>query len=668
MNIKSLLLLSASLLSLSGLRAQCVGPLPIADASISHTVICEGEDFELIAQQSPGLTYAWTGPNGFSGNNPIEVLGPAIPAMSGDYILIVTDGPCVSLGDTVSITVLPAPAVTVSNDGPKCVSQNAEFTASATGNGPFTYIWFNPQQDSVGTGPVFQVNNLTSDNFGVWQVLVIDDNGCESLELINLDLGPGPDLDITANGIQCFGDRNGMATVVPTSGVAPYLYSWSPSGQSGSVATGLPSGTQTVTVTDADGCVTTESVVIAGANQIFVNPSTTPSSCAIDDGTATANATGGAGGFTYVWDDPAAQSTATATGLGAGTYTVIATDQNGCPVSGTAQVNNVNPPNVIMLDSVNVSCFGGSDGMIRGTGNLGTPGYTYEWSPSGGNDSIATGLSAGTYTLTVTDAAGCQVSASVTLEEPDPIVLNASATDAECGLFNGTATASASGGTGSFTFSWSNGANTANVNDLPEGNYTVTVTDQNFCTETASVTVGLVGNLDIAISASATLVDPGDNVQLQVDLLNGATNATYAWSPNTNISCTNCSNPNVFPEENTTYVVVVTTADGCTATDSVLIEIIEPCAEFFLPNTFTPNGDGENDELCFFGQDCVASYHLVIFNRWGEIVFESKDENECWNGDFNEKPLNTGSFAFKLMITSLEGEEVVKSGKITLIR
>lgn len=668
MNIKTLLLLSLPILGFTELRAQCTGPLPVANASISHTVICEGEDFELIAQQSPGFTYDWAGPNNFTGNNPIEVLGPATTDMTGDYILTVTDGPCQSLGDTVSITVLPAPAVTASNDGPKCVSQDVEFTASATGNGPFTYIWINPQQDSVGSGPVYQVNNLTSNNFGVWEVLVIDDNGCESLEFINLDLGPGPDLDITPVGEECFGDENGMATVVPTSGAAPYSYSWSPSGQNGAVATGLPGGTQTVTVTDDDGCVTTESVVIPSADQLFINPSSTPSSCTTDDGTATANASGGAGGFTYVWDDPSGQSTATATGLGAGPYTVIATDQNDCSISGTVQVNNVNPPNIIMLDSVNVSCFDGSDGSARGTGNLGTPGYTYEWSPSGGTDSIATGLSAGTYTLTVTDAAGCEVSASVTLEEPDSIVLNATSTDAECGLYNGAASASASGGTGSFSFNWSNGANTADISDLTSGAYTVTVTDQNFCTASETVNVDVVGNLAISISASQTLIDPGQNVQLEVDLLNGATDGSYSWTPNTDITCTNCSNPTVSPEDNITYVVGVTTADGCTATDSISIEIIEPCAEFFLPNTFTPNGDGENDEFCFFGQECVESYHLVVFNRWGEIVFESKDEAECWNGEFNDQALNTGSFAFKLMITSTEGEEVIKSGKITLIR
>ncbi len=153
---------------------------------------------------------------------------------------------------------------------------------------------------------------------------------------------------------------------------------------------------------------------------------------------------------------------------------------------------------------------------------------------------------------------------------------------------------------------------------------------------------------------------------------------TYVWTPSSGLSCTTCSNPSASPGVTTTYTVVVTDANGCTATDAVTVFVIpdpDPCAgvgidnAFYLPNAFSPNNDTENDELCLLGrEDCINEFTIHIFSRWGEEVFTSDLKTFCWNGSYKGKELNTAVFTYYLKAVLTSGAEVVRQGNITLVR
>lgn len=119
--------------------------------------------------------------------------------------------------------------------------------------------------------------------------------------------------------------------------------------------------------------------------------------------------------------------------------------------------------------------------------------------------------------------------------------------------------------------------------------------------------------------------------------------------------------------QTTTYVVTVTTDDGCTSTDSTIIIVEQPCTELFVPTIFSPNGDGKNDVLCVYGS-CVASIQFDIYNRWGERVFSTQDQSDCWDGIYKGKMLNTVTFAYKLKVTLTDGQEIEDAGNINLVR
>ncbi|WP_294207338.1 T9SS type A sorting domain-containing protein [uncultured Chryseobacterium sp.] len=220
--------------------------------------------------------------------------------------------------------------------------------------------------------------------------------------------------------IACNGGSNGSATVVPSGGVAPYSYSWAPSGGTAATATGLSAGTYTVTVTDNSGCQTTRTFTInQPASAVSGTTVVTNVACnGASNGAINLTPAGGTAPYTFNWGGGV--TTEDRTGLAAGTYTVVITDANGC----TATVNAVvtQPTALVATTSqTNIACNGGSTGTATVTVTGGTAPYTYSWSPSGGTAATASGLAAGTYTVTVTDANGCTLTRTVTITQSGPV-------------------------------------------------------------------------------------------------------------------------------------------------------------------------------------------------------------------------------------------------------
>lgn len=288
-----------------------------------------------------------------------------------------------------------------------------------------------------------------------------------------------------STNVTCNGDNNGSATASATGGTSSISYSWS-NGDSGATVSGLSAGTYNVTATDGT-TSSSVSVTITEPLAVTVSVSGTNATGGNDNGSATATAGGGTPSYSYNWSNGG--STATINNLGAGTYTVTASDSKGCQGTGSVVIEDTggNPVNVSISSSSNVSCNGGNDGSSTAAGTGGVATITYSWS-NNATGATASGLAAGTYTVIASDGTTSS-SASVVITEPIELGGTISGTNPTAGNNDGSVTVSPTGGTPAYSYNWSNGGNTATITNLGAGTYFVTVTDDNNCQATGNITL-----------------------------------------------------------------------------------------------------------------------------------------------------------------------------------
>ncbi len=379
---------------------------------------------------------------------------------------------------------------------------------------------------------------------------------------------------ITPTNVSCFGRTDGQALAVVTGGTPGFTYAWSNTATT-NPATGLGGGPISVTVSDANSCQASASATISVPAQIGLTTTTTPVTCGgTNDGTATANATGGTTPYSYLWSSLPPQTFQTATVLGVGSYNVTVTDNAGCTVSATANVQSATTI-VVTTDSVkNVQCFGAGNGGVYITTSGGQTPYTFAWS-----NNIATednpNLGPGTYTLTVSDNIGCSVSNTYIIAEPPVLTAAVSFTfnprcnDGHDGIIN----INAGGGVQPYTYNWSpTGAGTQNLNNVGAGTHSVTVSDASLCTATATATLTQPTPYTIALSTTNLLCFGQTNGSATVTVSGQTSPYTYFWSNFATTSSTNGLNAGPFS-------VVIEDANGCdtivtsTVTSPAQIEI-----------------------------------------------------------------------------------------------
>ena len=470
----------------------------------------------------------------------------------------------------------------------------------------------------------------------------------------------------SVQNLNCNNVNAGTATASTSGGLGPYTYSWT-GGQKTQVAVGLAAGTYVVTITDAKGSTTTSSVTITSPAPITTTIATVKATCGGSDGSAVVTALGGAGNYSYGWSTNA--SGPTANNLSAGNYNVTVTDINGCSTITTAVINNNGGPSVSSVNSGTILCKGASTGSATVSISPSTGPYTYSWSngTSGTTTSLTNSvnsLPAKTYSVTVTDANGCITTTTVTVGEPITglAINNITAGKSSCGTSDGSVVATAIGGTGNYSYSWSNGETSAKDSLLSAGTYTVTATDGKGCTQTQTAAVMSSPGPTGSISASALTIKLGASVTLTA-----AGGNTYLWNPSSTLTCVNCAITIATPKETTTYCVLVTDKNNCKDSVCTKINVEIPCGQVAIPSAFSPNGDNTNDLECVYG-NCIETLHLVIFDRWGEKVFETTDPKQCWDGTYQGTLENTAVFVYQLEATTTGGDKVVKSGNISLIR
>ncbi|NVO04059.1 MAG: gliding motility-associated C-terminal domain-containing protein, partial [Bacteroidetes bacterium] len=673
----------------TGTVTATVNALPVVTASSISDTVCAGQTINLTSLPNGGTSYIWSGPNSFSNATQNPSIVSSTVAATGIYTVTAIIGGCSNTA-TTSITVNPLPSITV-NSPTICSGAFAVLTA----NGGTTYAWsngstLNPITVSPGTNASYTVTGST--------------DGCSGSAISLVTVGPS--LNITVNSPTiCNGD-----TVVLTAGGGT-TYSWS-NGSTINPISVYPSSTTSYSVTGTTAGCTGSAITTVTVTQ---NPVITVNDTTVCNGVMailTAN-----GGTTYLWNTGASTNPILVSPSSSTTYTVVGTT-NGC--SGTAistvTVNpiptiTVNSPTICPSTSAILTANGGStyswsngstlnptsvspvsttSYTVTGTAlgctstaistvtvspnlniTVNNPticagsnatltalgGTTYEWSNGSSTNPISVSpVSTTSYTVTGTTS-GC-TGTTITTVTVTPLPV-ASITGDQLICAGASSTLTATGGT---SYLWSNSASTQSITVYPtsSNNYSVTVTN-NGCSSTASYNVD-IAPIPIANAGSDTTIAGGSSIQLV-----GTGGGTYLWTPSTGLSCTNCANPIANPEITTTYILQITDTNGCSNLDTVNIFIDIECGEVFIPNVFSPNTDGKNDVQCVHGK-CIQTMVFSIYDRWGEKVFESEDLNNCWDGNYKGKPLNTAVFVYYLKATMKDGTEVIKKGNITLIR
>ena len=465
------------------------------------------------------------------------------------------------------------------------------------------------------------------------------------------------------SNVLCNGASNGIATATVTGGTVTYTYSWS--NGSSTVSTSNPTGavlsagSYTVNVTDNTGiCTATATVTITQPATLADGAPTLNSNvlCFGGDGSATAaTPTGGTAPYTYAWNGGATSTNATNASLTAGTYTVNVTDANGCIVNSAGTVTLTQPATPLAdgaptLNS-NVLCFGGDGSATAAIATGGTAPYTYAWNGGATSTNLTNAaLSAGTYTVNVTDANGCMVNSSGTVTITQPAAVTALSfvnNNASACANSGSATVTPGGGNTPYTYSWTGGNTTATATGLSGGSYTVTVTDSSGCSASSSITISQAPALGITTTSVNDNSQGACNGMATATATGGTAPYTYKWSPG---GGTNDTINGKCPGH---YCCVVTDSLGCkdsTCVTIILTGIADIDGSSSLINVYPDPNTGD-----FTITGLTQGQVIDIYNSLGQKIKSKIADNSTMQFDIS----SYGNGIYLINIQNKDGSRAV---------
>lgn len=543
--------------------ASITQPANALTTTITHTnPKCNGGKGGTATSHPKGGTipyiYSWS-------TTPVQTTAGLTGLGAGTYFLKVTDSKGCTVSDSVIVTQPPAMILATTENPSGCglSTGSASVTISSGGVHPFTYSW--------NTTPVQTGSTASTIPAGIYKVTVTDSNGCKNNTSVTVANTGGATASISAStNVTCRGGSTGSATVTATGGASPYTYSWSTTpSQTTATASALKAGTYTVKVTESNGCTSFVSVIITQpATALKGSVTALDPNCNGGTGSATALPTGGTPGYSYSWKTIPVQTTQTATNLSAGTFTVTITDANGCRSRDTIVISQPSALTTVITKS-NISCNGGANGDAAVTAAGGTAPYTYSWSTTPVQTTrTVTGLTAGTYTITVTDSKGCLKTKTVNLTQPTAILLTTNTVNANCGLPDGSASVTVSGGKPAYHYSWNTVPvqTTWTASGIAAGIYKITVTDTVGCSQNATITVHNANAATASMTSTKINCYGSSTASATVAITGGVAPFTYSW--NTSPAQTAATATNLGAGF---YSVKITDANGCVTNDTVAI-------------------------------------------------------------------------------------------------
>ena len=499
-----------------------------------------------------GYTYSWS---------PVQSSTDSVSGVgAGTYTVVVTDSNSCTITASGAVTQPLSNIIVAQQITPvKCNSDSNGAIALTVngGTGGYIYNWSSGQSTPT-------ISGLPG---GIYNLSVTDAAGCVST-LSDTLINPAKITDtiISTNVHPCFGDHNGTATITVSGGVAPISVLWSTSDTSFAINR-LAAGTYTVTITDANGCQSGDTIKITRPTRLKDSITVSNVLCFgsnIETVTVAAWGSYASGGYTYTWS-PNVGNTPVITGVAPGTYIVTVTDTAGCKVIDTAVVSQPASPLSINAVVSNVTCNNANNGSITVSATGGTGSYTYKWT-TGQTTATISGLSGGPYTVTVTDGNGCTMSLTETVINPVTITSSIVGANVTCASAkNGSATLTVNGGTSPYTFFWSDFETTQNISNLAGGTYRVIITDSNGCHHNDSVVISEPLPLSATVSVTNIGCNGGNTGKVIVTVTGGTPGVggyIYNWSP------VPSSTDSVTGLAAGTYNVTVTDSNSCTIADS----------------------------------------------------------------------------------------------------
>jgi gliding motility-associated-like protein len=628
----------------------------------NNKTICAGDTINLsVTNLNPSnpLSYSWTPPTYIlSGANTATPL--VDPPVTTSFIVTATDLTGCTKKDTVIVNVSAIlPHTTIHNISCFGFHDGNASVHPTGGIGIYSYEWSNGSL----------VNHADSLDAGTYYVTITDGVPCE--QVIQVIITEPPQLliqNITTQNVDCDSICDGWATVFPTGGTIPYHYQWI-TGQTLQTADSLCAGSFQVIVTDTNGCIVQSIANITDTSNFNAQvDSLIPPLCYGDcNALAYASGIGGQLPYSYHWDS--GDTLYFSDSYCAGTHHVIVVENAGCLRNIYFQVANPDSLFTVPGTVTPPSCYGFHDAQAQMGASGGSPQYSYLWD-NGQDSSVAVGLGSGMYYVTVTDSHNCKTIDSVYIPETPLLKNTVTATNVPCAeICNSAALAQPSGGTFPYFFDWSNNTNLNPATELCSGIYTVTITDDHGCKLIDTVivhdTVSFPPN--IQTYADDTVIYNSQTTAIHTTIIPGY---SYSWNPSQELASPHLPNSSASPSQTTTYYVTIQDAYGCVYVDSVTIFVIDVLcdeSQVFVPNAFSPNGDNNNDVL-YVRSNVVKDVYFVVYDRWGEKVFETYDMSKGWDGNFRGRSCDPAVYDYYLKTTCINDIEFIKKGNVTLIR
>jgi gliding motility-associated-like protein len=644
----------------------------IANAT-STNIICFGQVNGTISITGAGgtnpLSYSIQPSNQTNSTGAFTSLAAAI------YTVTIVDANNCSL--TTTLTVLEPTQVAISNVSPTNIScfglSNGSLVVSAIGGVSNFGYSLQPGNVNNSTG------NFSGLSIGVYTMVATDANGCSVSTTATL-IQPSElvaSLDSIVD-VSCFSGSNGSITGNAVGGTFPYQWTLMPNNTNSSAGfyNGLSAGTFTLIVSDIQGC--SDSLVSLIINQ--------PSAITIDtiyhkdiecyldtSGNITVIASGGTGTLNYQLSPALGVQSTTGffDSLPGGTYTVIITDANGCSLTTNVLIKQNLQIVASDIDLVQPKCHGEMNGSINivAQGGVAPIQYSLDGGPYTLNGYFAN-QGAGVHTIIIMDAKGCSSDTTFTLTEPDLIGVDFTIDGIFCvDQSDAKLLATAKGGRGKYTYYLKPGLyinKSGKFVDLSPGTYTLSITDSMQCRFDTVININLPAN---PISTSFTKGDIGcygfgNEGWAEAISTGGFPPYSYLW-----LTTPVQSEPKATGLRFGWHSIYVTDAKGCSKKDSIYIEPGPCCDEVFIPNAFTPNGDGKNDIWRIVTATGIELKQLVVYDRWGNKVWSASDITQGWDGTYGGKlqDLNTFYYLFSYRCVN-DGQDYLKKGDVILMR
>ena len=645
---------------------------------------CNGNDNGAIDLSIDGGTanyiYAWTK----TGDDSYSATTQDLTDLSGGtYNVTITDAnDCTT---TNSFTIIEPVELIIADAGLSteiaCFGDNGLIRVNITQATVASYTYALYQGDSVvQTTTISDLNYTFSAPAGTYEVKVTDANGCSSSFTTELTQAEEELLiDIEKTDLNCYNSNNGTITVTTTGGVAPYTFSWSDSG-TGNFRDGLTIGTYTVTITDSIGCVKVRTVEIENGDLFNIDPVVTPISCfGADDGSIELNLEGGVSPISFIWSDDsnAGQSR---NNLPPGDYSVLIQDASGCEIQRDFTIIEPEEISIAAVVTNATDCDNPASGSIDLQISGGNSPYIFQWSNGAVTEDISA-LIAQTYSVTVTDSKGCISEKEFTITRPDDLEIDlATNIYAVCEsreVFQNN-TLSISGGVAPYIIQWSGGEVTGNNNEIMDtkidGSYQVTVTDALGCSESISFDVSTpeIGFPDFTYDSFYLSNYDALSTKDPIDFTNLSTEDFFSvyWDFGDGNYSEEVDAQHTYDKKGT-YQVTLTVEFilGCSYSITKTIYIGDSF-EIVIPNAFTPNNDGYNDNFraVYYGFKYLK---MQIFDTWGTLIYSEEsrtDELIGWNGRIGSKDGENGNYFYQVSGNSFTDVKFAKNGSFTLIR